>query len=258
MPPVLACLASRPIVAFTRNSALKLMAALALGTSCAAVIDVAPARAGSPSVARAAQQRLVILERAHLVFSRPNRRSSRRPALPHRAPITGVRTVLPVLDRKTRADGSRWLRVMLPGRPNGRTGWISRSYTRDGLTAWRLRIDLSQRRVTVFRSGRVARRFRAVVGKPSTPTPRGRFFVEETVRLRANLVGAPFALALSARSNVLQEYNGGPGQIALHGLGNVGGVPGTAASHGCLRLKRRPISWLAARIGPGVPVTITR
>jgi lipoprotein-anchoring transpeptidase ErfK/SrfK len=94
------------------------------------------------------------------------------------------------------------------------------------------------------------------VGKPSTPTPQGRFFVEETLVLGGGAVGAPYALALSARSNVLQQFDGGPGQIALHGLDNVGGVPGTAASHGCMRLARRPITWLAARIGPGVPVTI--
>jgi len=70
--------------------------------------------------------------------------------------------------------------------------------------------------------------------------------------------GAPYALALSARSNVLQEFEGGPGQIALHGVANLGGTPGTAISHGCVRLANRQIAWLAARIAPGVPVTIER
>ena len=71
-------------------------------------------------------------------------------------------------------------------------------------------------------------------------------------------VGGPFALALSARSNVLQEFAGGPGQIALHGLMNVGGVLGMAVSHGCVRLDTAAMRWLAARISPGVPVTIER
>ena len=70
--------------------------------------------------------------------------------------------------------------------------------------------------------------------------------------------GAPFALALSARSNVLQEFEGGPGQIAIHGVANLGGTPGTAVSHGCVRLANPGIRWLAARIEPGVPVAITR
>jgi lipoprotein-anchoring transpeptidase ErfK/SrfK len=71
-------------------------------------------------------------------------------------------------------------------------------------------------------------------------------------------VGAPFALALSARSDVIQEFDGGPGQIALHGLENVGGVLGTAESHGCVRLDTAAMTWLVARIAPGTPVTITR
>jgi lipoprotein-anchoring transpeptidase ErfK/SrfK len=98
---------------------------------------------------------------------------------------------------------------------------------------------------------------KAVVGKPSTPTPHGTFFVEEVIQLRPRDVGAPFALALSARSNVLQEFNGGPGQIGVHGLSNVGGVLGTAVSHGCVRLANATMRWLVLRIGPGVPVTIT-
>jgi lipoprotein-anchoring transpeptidase ErfK/SrfK len=146
---------------------------------------------------------------------------------------------------------------MLPGRPNEHRGWIAARATRLTTTPWRLRVELSRRRVTVCLSGRAVRRFQIVVGKPSTPTPRGHFFVEETVQLSRWAVGAPFALALSARSNVLRHFDGGAGQVALHGLGGVGGVPGTAASHGC-RLYSRSIGWLAARIGPGVPVTIAR
>ena len=113
-----------------------------------------------------------------------------------------------------------------------------------------------QRRVTVFHSGRVVRRFAAIVGKPSTPTPRGSFFVEEALRLSPRAAGAPYALATSARSNALQEFDGGPGQIALHGTGNLSGALGTAASHGCVRLAPRAITWLARRIGAGVPLSI--
>jgi lipoprotein-anchoring transpeptidase ErfK/SrfK len=118
-------------------------------------------------------------------------------------------------------------------------------------------IRISTRRVTVFRDGHRVRSFAAVVGLPATPTPLGRFFVEETVQLKSHYTGAPYALALSARSNVFQEFAGGPGQVAMHGTNNVGGVPGTAASHGCIRLDTGSITWLAGHIGPGTPVTIT-
>lgn len=122
-------------------------------------------------------------------------------------------------------------------------------------------VDTSKRRVTVYRRGHAIRVFEAIVGKPSTPTPLGQFFVEESVQLRPGDAGAPFALALSARSSVLQDWwAGGAGHIALHGLDNIGGVLGTAVSHGCVRLADSAMRWLvqAGRVGPGVPVTITR
>ena len=56
---------------------------------------------------------------------------------------------------------------------------------------------------------------------------------------------------------MLQEFDGGPGQIAVHGLANIGGVLVSAVSHGCVRLDNDTMRWLVARIGPGVPVTIS-
>jgi lipoprotein-anchoring transpeptidase ErfK/SrfK len=145
---------------------------------------------------------------------------------------------------------------MLPGRPNSSTGWIAQQGTHELVSPWHLVIDLAARRVGVYRGGHLLRAFQAVVGKSSTPTPTGEFFVEETVRMSAGEAGGPFALALSARSNALQEFEGGPGQIAVHGRDNLGGTLGTAASHGCVRLATASIDWLAARLGPGTPVTI--
>jgi lipoprotein-anchoring transpeptidase ErfK/SrfK len=155
-------------------------------------------------------------------------------------------------------DGSSWARVGLPGRPSGHTGWIPASRTSLSSTRWHILIDLSARRVTVYRDGRVDRRFRAVVGKPSTPTPRGEFFIEEPVALSLEASGSPFALATSARSSVFQEFEGGPGQIGIHGTNNISGALGTAVSHGCVRLSTSAITWLAKRIDSGVPLTITR
>ncbi|HXB64936.1 MAG TPA: L,D-transpeptidase [Solirubrobacteraceae bacterium] len=176
--------------------------------------------------------------------------------MPAHRPITGEQTTLPVSGQSSGPGGARWLQVMLPGRPDGSTGWIAQSATRKLTTGWRIMVDLTARRVGVYRDGRMVRTFRAVVGKPSTPTPTGQFFVEETVQMEPGQAGGPFALALSARSNVLQEFEGGPGQIGIHGRNNLGGTLGAAESHGCIRLATASIDWLAARIGPGTPVKI--
>jgi lipoprotein-anchoring transpeptidase ErfK/SrfK len=224
------------------------LAVLAIGT--AAVAAAAPA----PAPRTPTSQALVVLRGAHVARRAPNPHGHRIERVAARRPLTRVATVLPVLGRGGRGDA--WLRVRLPGRPNGHTGWISTARTRPASTPWRIVVSLSARRVIVFRSGRVLRRFAAIVGKHSTPTPRGSFFVEEALRLSPGASGAPYALATSARSDALREFDGGPGQIALHGTGNLSGALGTAASHGCVRLTPSAITWLARRIGAGVPVSI--
>ena len=175
--------------------------------------------------------------------------------------MTRARTVLPVLGQSIDSTGGSWLQVRLPGRTlkgtqPPATGWISAANTRASATDWHLVVNRRARSVTAYNNGRRVHSYKAIVGKRSTPTPRGEFFVEENVRLPGGRSGAPFALATSARSKVFQEFEGGPGQIALHGLTHVGGTLGTAVSHGCVRLANRSISWLAARIKPGDPVTI--
>lgn len=223
--------------------------ALLIGSATAA----APS-AAAPAVPRT--QELAILIAGQTAMSRPDERSERRAWVERRRPITEGRTVLPVLAHRTDARGARWLKVRLPGRPNNSTGWIRKSRTKQSATSWNVTVDLSERRLRVYRRGRLVRSFSSVVGASATPTPRGRYFVEETVLLTAGQVGGPYALALSARSYVLQEFAGGPGQIAVHGVWGVGGVMGTAASHGCVRLDTAAISWIGERIGPGVPVSV--
>jgi lipoprotein-anchoring transpeptidase ErfK/SrfK len=233
-----------------------LTTALLLGTAGAAIAAPSPLGAGREAVK--ATQQLAIISRATEAFSKPTAGSRRLATVSAIRPITSEQTVLPVIALATDAHGAAWLRVLLPGRPNSHSGWIRGRSTTPAVTEWQITIRISTRQVIVHRDGRMARTFKAVVGKPSTPTPLGRFFVEETVKLNPQDLGAPYALALSARSNVLQEFDGGDGQTALHGTNNIGGILGTAASHGCIRLDTQAITWLASRIEPGVPVTITR
>ena len=243
-----------------KNRMMRLACGLAAGLvagSTAAIATAAPrGQAGALGV-QAAQQ-LATLNHDTGAFLSPGPDSRRLTELSDGRPISGERTVLPVVGRATGPYGLRWLEVLLPGRPNSHTGWIQQRATTQSFTRWQLSVSLSARTVTVFYAGRAIKTFSVVVGKPTTPTPTGSFFVEENVTLAPQQSGAPYALALSARSNALAEFDGGPGQTALHGVENIGGIPGTAVSHGCIRLATPDIIWLAARITPGVPVTITQ
>lgn len=220
--------------------------------------------------AQAARARLRIAPHQEIAALFGSRDARIRPA-PHatvvgfvgdRRPITGERTVLPVLGQTIDNHGRAWLRVRLPGRalgshPPPRTGWINAANTLISTTPWHIVVSLGAREVIVYHNGRRLHTYPAIVGKPSTPTPTGQYFVEENVRMPGGAAGAPFALATSDRSNVLQQFDGGPGQIAIHGLDNVGGTLGTAESHGCIRVADSTVTWLARRIPPGVPVSIT-
>ena len=219
--------------------------------------STAPVAVAAASPVRPTQAVAVLLE-THAARVAPRGSSAVVQIVAARRPLTGERTVVPVIGRRAGARGVRWLHVLLPGRPNGHAGWVRQRATRLTHTRWHIVVDTSSRRVSVYRSGHRIRVFRAVVGKPATPTPLGAFFVEEAVQLRSDDAGAPFALALSARSDVLQEFDGGPGQIALHGTDNLPGALGTASSHGCVRLSPRAITWVARHIAGGTPLTITR
>ena len=235
----------------TGNLRVTFVATLALASAAWAT-----AGQSTTSATVKAGQALAVLDSAHEAFSKPTAHSTKLESVPANRPLTGELTTLPVLAERTGPGGHKWLEVRLPGRPNGLTGWIKKAHTVAQTTPWHIVVDTSTRTVTVYRSGRSVLVAKAVVGKPSTPTPLGQFFVEEDLHLPPDAVGAPFALALSARSDVFQDFDGGPGQIALHGLDNVGGTPGTAASHGCVRLDDSAMRWLAARIVSGTPVTI--
>lgn len=231
--------------------AIGLAGVVALGAAGAAVAAPAGHTAGG------ATQQIAMLNQATPVFSKPRAGSRRTTVVRATRPITGSPTILPVIARTADPAGAAWVRVLLPGRPNGHSGWVPARSVTLALSSWRVSIRISARRVTVFRNGHSVRSFKAVVGLPATPTPLGRFFVEETVHLKPQDIGTPYALALSARSRVFQEFEGGPGQVAMHGTSNVGGVVGTAGSHGCIRLETSAITWLASHAGPGTPVTIT-
>ena len=164
-----------------------------------------------------------------------------------------------VLAAKHDADGELWVRVRLPRRPNDAAAWIRANRTVLARTRWRVEVDVSERTVTVLRGGRVRHRFRSVVGAPATPTPRGQFAVAEIVRQPDpdGFLG-PWALHLTAHSDVLDNYGGGPGTVALHGRGGVSlhDPLGSARSHGCIRITNAQIRYLARNLVPGTPVTV--
>lgn len=170
--------------------------------------------------------------------------------------LNGVATVFGVL--AARVDGScraTHYKVQLPVRPNGATGWVKTADVRLRSIRTRIAVDLSKRRITLFRDGRAVLVMTAVIGAPSTPTPTGRYYVNQRLRT-ANPTGdyGPGAVGISAFSPVLVNWpQGGP--IAIHGT-NAPGMMGFAVSHGCLRVRNVDAHKLLRLAEEGTPVRI--
>jgi lipoprotein-anchoring transpeptidase ErfK/SrfK len=191
------------------------------------------------------------------VYAQPGKRIKLR--LPTHASWGGGPHVLLVLDARM-YKGKAWLRVALPDRPNGSSGWIRQDFVRLSTTPWRITINRETHLVTVYREGRKQRSFQAVIGKPATPTPRGLYAIYEKLA-QADPKGflGPWALHLTAFSDVLFNYGGGPGRVAIHGRDgtSLADPLGSSASHGCVRVDDVNIIWMAHVIPLGTPVLIT-
>jgi lipoprotein-anchoring transpeptidase ErfK/SrfK len=170
----------------------------------------------------------------------------------------GMRSVLPVFATHVDLRGRTWLHVRLPYR-GPRSGWIVQTrHAKLTTLTFHLVVSIHKRQLTVYHEGSAIARYHVVVGKPSTPTPLGQFFVVEHMRLHNSWANGQWALATSAFSSVLKHFEGGIGQIALHAKASLGDPLGTAASHGCVRLANPVAASLARRIPDGTPLTIQR
>jgi lipoprotein-anchoring transpeptidase ErfK/SrfK len=217
----------------------------------------APARSCRPGA-----RRLGSVERSYAALvvrapARAYRRPGGRPfASFGRMNVNGVPMVFGVLGKVV--DGrcrARWYRVQLPMKPNGITGFVRAADVRLAAVRTRIHVDLSERRVTLLRDGKRVLHAVAAVGSPATPTPTGRFYVNQRL-IPADKSGpfGPGAVGISAFSEVLTGWTQG-GPIALHGTNQPGSI-GRPVSNGCLRLRNDVIERIFETALAGTPVII--
>ncbi len=150
----------------------------------------------------------------------------------------------------------RWLAVVSTLRPNSRLGWVRAGAVRLTRTQASLVLDLSRRRLLFKEGDRVVRRVTVGVGRPSSPTPTGRFAL--TDKLSGYNYGSYYGcciLALSAHQpNLPAGWTGGD-RIAIHGT-NAPSTIGAASSAGCLHARDTDLRVLMRRVPLGAPVFI--
>ena len=174
-----------------------------------------------------------------------------------RLDLNGFPTVLGVIGVTTnRGCAPAWYRVELPVLPNGSSGWVPARALRVYSVSSRIVISLSKRRLRLYQSGRLVLQTAVGIGAAGTPTPKGRYFVNERYVLSsADGPFGPDALGISAHSDALQNSWVEHGPIALHGT-NEPWTVGQAASHGCIHLANAVMRRLFPLAPAGTPVII--
>jgi lipoprotein-anchoring transpeptidase ErfK/SrfK len=197
---------------------------------------------GVSEVARAVNRRLAVYERP----------GARRPAVLLQNPDRlGIPRVLLVHSQRR-----RWIRLYLPTRPDGRTGWVRSRAVLVLRNPYRIVVHLRRHRLELWRGDHRVLRTRIVGGAPATPTPRGLFYVTQLLRPPdPNGAYGPFSFGLSAHSRVLKQFAGGNGQVGIHGT-NEPWLIGRNVSHGCIRIANGAIRRLAHVLPLGTPVWI--
>lgn len=157
---------------------------------------------------------------------------------------------------ETTAPRDQWLEIHMPVLPNSRTGWIPRSALSQliPVRTW-LIINTEHLRASLVDSGRTVFSAPIGVGKASTPTPHGQFYVIDRLdNLGYGGQYGPLAFGTSAKSPVLTDWPGG-GVVGVHGTNEPQLVPGHP-SHGCIRMRNQDILRLGRLMPVGTPVTI--
>jgi lipoprotein-anchoring transpeptidase ErfK/SrfK len=215
--------------------------------------STAPATATTVAPAAGAAERIVAVAKIPqvAVFDAPG--GGGRPARVLRNP-TWEGYGLSFLVDESRPDG--WLKVNVPVRPNGTTGWIQSADVDLAAVRARVEISLSQHRLRYWNGTSLLLDEPVALGTARTPTPQGSFFVD-VVAKPPNPRGAygPYQVSITAFSEVLHAFDGGIGQLAIHGT-NRPDLIGRNVSNGCIRVSNAAITVLAEHVAIGTPVDI--
>lgn len=183
-------------------------------------------------------------------FDAPNGRAIGRTGIWY-----GYRMTMPVVEER----GS-WLRIRLPERPNGKTAWVRRSDVNLSSTGWRVVIRLNVTKLIVYKDGFPVMIAPVGIGKPSTPTAPGNFFLTVKEEPDPHRYG-PFVLHTSGHSEAIQSWQGsGDAITAIHGPVSASsdrqiGSSGTRISNGCIRMHNSDLHRLSV-LPLGTPIDI--
>ncbi len=250
-----------------------LLTALAVGSSLlfgrsgsTSGLDRAPAGllGGAPATASPSATDLPACARPTLVGTLAlDRVTARTAPLPTASAVASFNRINPqgapqVFDLESSVDGPNgdlWYRALLPIRPNGTSGFLPASALLLAADPYRIVIDRERLSLTLWNGCAMLRTFSIGLGKESTPTPNGRFYIISLLKPpTAGSIYGPYAYGLSAFSDAITNWTGG-GVIGIHGTNDPSSI-GNRRSHGCIRMRNQDIEALVPILPLGTPVDI--
>jgi lipoprotein-anchoring transpeptidase ErfK/SrfK len=164
---------------------------------------------------------------------------------------------LVLVDTTKEVGGRIWYRVWVAMRPNESRGWVPEGKLAFYTTSAKITIDLSERKLSVYRRGALIDTYPVAVGKPGLSTPTGSFFVNQKLRPPSpDGAYGVLAIGISAFQPKLEYWaQGGP--VAIHGT-NEDYLIGKAISHGCVRMHNKDVLAVSRYVPAGSPVFITK
>jgi lipoprotein-anchoring transpeptidase ErfK/SrfK len=148
-----------------------------------------------------------------------------------------------------------WLEVMVPTRPNQQTGWIRSSDVNLSTTRWHGEVNVVNNTLQVWNGDELVFDTGTVDGAARSPTPLGRFYVNEIVMGTPTGSYGSYAFSTNAYSNDLEQFDGGLPVFAVHGTSNPGQI-GSDISNGCVRIPNEVIEQMATQVPAGTPIQV--
>lgn len=155
------------------------------------------------------------------------------------------------------APNDEWAEVLLPVRPQGTTGWVETDQFEWRFHDKTVHVFLEDTTLLVANALGPIWEAPVVIGRPATPVPTGKTYVDE-VLTDAGPIRGPYLFSLAMFSEATNSIAGGLPKISIHGSRNPHYL-GTAQNGGATQLSFADAELMHALLGPnvaGTPTTI--